>query len=112
MDEKIAWSIVFVLMVMTLCVVKPNAGRIFLGIFYLVMALGINMVNAFTNPQSTVQMGEASQLECYRTLFSEIVAKAPAFYILVIAFFEFAMGWLILHKHRKVKAGLIGASVF
>jgi hypothetical protein len=54
MDEKIIWSIGFVLIVMILCLIKPNAGRIFLGIFYIIMALGINGVNAFTNPQSTV----------------------------------------------------------
>ncbi|HNY02456.1 MAG TPA: hypothetical protein PKG48_07710 [Bacteroidales bacterium] len=112
MDEKIGWSIAFVLFVMLLCILKPNAGRIFLGIFYLVMAVGINMVNAFTDPQSTVQMGEASLLEIYRTLFSEIVVKAPRFFILLIACFEMAVGLLILHKHKKVKAGLIGASVF
>jgi hypothetical protein len=55
MDEIIIWSIVFVLFVIILCIAKPNIGRIFLGIFYLIKAIGINIVNAFTNPQSTVQ---------------------------------------------------------
>lgn len=77
MDEKIIWSIGFVLIVITLCIVKPNIGRIFLGVFYLIMAIGINLVIAITNPQSTIQMGEASLLEIYRTIFSEIVSKAP-----------------------------------
>lgn len=112
MDEKIIWSIGFVLVVMILCYVKPNIGRIFLGIFYLIMAIGINLVNAITNPQSTVQMGEASLFEFYRTIFSEIVARAPVFFILVIVFFEITMGLLILNKHRKVKFGLIGTSIF
>jgi len=112
MDEKIIWSIGFVLVVIILCLVKPNMGRIFLGIFYLIMAIAINMVNAVTNPQSTVQMGEASLLELYRILFSEIVSKAPAFFILAIALFELIMGLLILTKHKKVKVGLIGTSIF
>lgn len=112
MDEKIIWSIGFVLVIIILCLVKPNMGRIFLGIFYLIMAIAINMVNAVTNPQSTVQMGEASLLELYRILFSEIVSKAPAFFILVIALFELIMGLLILTKHKKVKVGLIGTSIF
>lgn len=112
MDEKIIWSIGFVLVVIILCLVKPNIGRIFLGIFYLIMAIAINMVNAVTNPQSTVQMGEASLLEFYRTLFSEIVSKAPRFFILLIALFEMIMGLLILNKHKKVKYGLIGTSIF
>lgn len=112
MDEKIIWSIGFVLVVMILCYVKPNIGRIFLGIFYLIMAIGINLVNAITNPQSTVQMGEASLFEFYRTIFSDIVARAPVFFILVIVFFEITMGLLILNKHRKVKFGLIGTTIF
>jgi len=65
MDEKIIWSIGFVLVVMILCYVKPNIGRIFLGFFYLLMALGVNTVLAFTNPQSIVQMGEGSLIEFY-----------------------------------------------
>jgi hypothetical protein len=112
MDEKILWSIGFVLVVVILCIAKPNAGRIFLGIFYLVMAIGINLVNAVTNPLSTVQMGEASLLSLYRTFFSDIVSKAPVPFILAIALFELIMGVLILGKHRQVKTGLLGTSVF
>jgi len=112
MDEKIIWSIGFVLIVMVLCVVKPNAGRIFLGIFYLIMAIGINIVNAISNPQTTVQMGEASLFDFYSTFFTDVVSKAPAFFILLVALFEITMGLLILNKHKNVKLGLIGTSVF
>jgi len=112
MDEKIIWSIGFVLIVMVLCVVKPNAGRIFLGIFYLIMAIGINIVNAISNPQTTVQMGEASLFDFYRTFFTDVVSKAPALFILLVALFEITMGLLILNKHKNVKLGLIGTSVF
>ena len=112
MDEKIIWSIVFVMLVMVLCYYKPNTGRIFLGFFYLVMAIGINMVNAFTNPQTTIQMGEASLIGFYKTIFSDIVAKSPVIFILIIALFEISMGLLILNKQKKVKLGLLGTSIF
>lgn len=112
MDERIIWSIGFVLIVIILCVLKPNIGRIFLGIFYLIMAIGINMVNAITDPHSTVQMGEASLLDFYKTIFSEVIAKAPVLYILLIALFQISMGLLILNKHRNVKLGLIGTTIF
>jgi len=112
MDEKMLWSIGFVLFVVLLCVIKPNAGRFFLGVFYLIMAIGVNMVNAFTDPSTTVQMGEASLLAFYRTFFTDIVAKAPVFFILLIALFELAMGLLILNKHRRVKLGLLGTTLF
>ena len=112
MDEKILWSIGFVLIVIILCIAKPNIGRIFLGIFYLIMAIGINIVNAFTNPQSTIQMGEASLFNFYRSFFSDVVSKAPVLFILIVALFEIIMGLLILNKHQKVKLGLIGTSIF
>jgi len=112
MDEKIFWSIGFVLVVMILCYVKPNIGRIFLGFFYLIMALGVNTVLAFTNPQSIVEMGEGSLPEYYRFFFSNVVSLAPVPFILFVAIFEITMGLLILNKHRKVKLGLIGTTIF
>lgn len=112
MDEKMIWSIGFVLAVMILCVWKPNAGRIFLGIFYLIMAIGINLVNAITNPQSTVTMGEASLLECYRIAFTQVVARAPEVFIVLVALFQITMGLLILSKHKGVKVGLLGTALF
>jgi hypothetical protein len=112
MDEKIIWSIGFVSIVMILCYVKPNIGRIFLGVFYLIMALGVNTILAFTDPQSIVQMGKGSLIEFYRIFFSEIVSLAPVPFIMIVALFEITMGLLILNKHRKVKMGLIGTTIF
>lgn len=112
MDEKIIWSIGFVLFVIVLSVLKPNAGRIFLGFFYLIMAIGVNALNAFTNPHSTVQMGEESLIPIYRTFFSDVVSAAPALFILIVALFQISFGLMILHKHRNVKLGLLGASIF
>jgi hypothetical protein len=112
MDEKIIWSIGFVLVVMILCYIKPNIGRIFLGFFYLIMALGVNTVLAFTDPQSIVQMGEGSLIEFYRNFFSNVVSLAPIPFILLVAIFEITMGLLILNKHLKVKLGLIGTTIF
>jgi len=112
MDEKIIWSIGFVLIVMILCLLKPNAGRIFLGIFYLIMAIGINGVNAFTNPQSTVQMGADSLIPMYRIFFTEVVAAAPSLFILLVVIFQIGVGLLILNKHKRVKLGLAGATIF
>ena len=112
MDEKIIWSIGFVLVVMILCYLKPNIGRIFLGFFYLIMALGVNTVLAITNPQSIVKMGEGSLIEFYRNFFSNVVSLAPIPFILFVAIFEISMGLLILNKHIKVKLGLIGATIF
>jgi len=42
-DPLTVW-LIFILAVTALCLAKPNAGRIFLGLFYLAMAIGINIV--------------------------------------------------------------------
>ena len=112
MDEKIIWSIGFVLVVILLCVLKPNAGRIFLGFFYLIMAVGVNVINAFTNPQSTVKMGTESLIPIYRTFFSDIVSIAPSLFILIVALFQISIALMILNKHIKVKFGLLAATIF
>lgn len=107
MDAMIIWSIVFVAFVVLLGILKPNSGRIFLGIFYLVMAIGINLVNAIIDPSTTVKMGEESLLEFYRVIFSKVVTQAPTFFILSVAVFQISMGVLILARHNWVKIGLM-----
>ncbi len=64
MDEKIIWSICFVLFLIILCIVKPNIGRIFLGIFYLIMAIGINIVNAITDTFRSSQFTFVTDAGC------------------------------------------------
>jgi hypothetical protein len=98
--------------VVFLCIIRPNAGRIFLGFFYLLMAIGVNLVNAVKNPLSTVQMGEDSLFSFYRTFFSEVVSLAPSIFIIIVVIFQISMGLLLLGKHKSVKIGLIGASLF
>lgn len=112
MDPKLIWSLGFVAFVVGLCLLRPNAGRIFLGIFYLIMATGVNTVLAFTDPKSVVLMGEGSMLEIYRAFFTKVVATAPVLFILAIVLFQLTMGFLILNKHKKVKTGFIGTIIF
>jgi hypothetical protein len=40
----------FSLLVLLLCLVRPGAGRIFMGIFFLVMAIGVNVVLVLVAP--------------------------------------------------------------
>ena len=60
MLNPVTVSVIFVLAVIVLCLAKPGVGRIFLGFFYLAMAIGVNIVTVLTNPQSYVEMGKDS----------------------------------------------------
>jgi hypothetical protein len=112
MSNQVIVGIIFAVAVIVLCILKPNAGRIFLGFFYIVMAIGVNLILGITNPQSYIQMGMESPVTFYRELFSNIVAPNPMLFVLLVAAFQIVMGLLILYKQMYVKAGLIGTILF
>jgi hypothetical protein len=105
-------SSVFVLAVVILCLNKPNAGRIFLGLFFLAMALGVNGFFTFTNPQGYADYAGGALIPLYRDLALTIIELSPVGFGLLLMAFEVTMGLLLLHKHRSVKYGLIGTMVF
>lgn len=111
--ERLIYSGVFSVLVLILCVVRPNAGRIFLGIFFLIMAIAVNIVLVFVAPGQFVALGvDGAILPLYQWVFEHIVAAAPPVFGLLAAAYEITVGLLILHKGKSVKWGLIGGIVF
>jgi hypothetical protein len=111
MQQLVIWA-VFCLLVLVLCVLKPDAGRIFVGIFFLIMAIGVNVVMVFFDPNSYIGLGAESFISLYRWVFTNLVVLAPPLFVLPIAAFEIAIGLLMLSRGRYVKWGLIGGIVF
>ena len=111
MQQLMIWA-VFCLLVLVLCLLRPNAGRIFVGIFFLVMAIGVNVVMVFVDPNSYIGLGADSFIPLYRWVFIDLVALAPTLFVLPVAAFEIAVGLLMLSRGRYVKWGLIGGIVF
>ena len=111
MQQLVIWA-VFCLLVLVLCVLKPDAGRIFVGIFFLIMAIGVNVVMVFFDPNSYIGLGAESFISLYRWVFTNLVALAPPLFVLPIAAFEIAIGLLMLSRGRYVKWGLMGGIVF
>jgi hypothetical protein len=104
---------VFRLLVLLLCLVRPGAGRIFLGIFFLVMAIGVNVVLVLISPDLFVGLGTNDALiPLYRLFFENVVAVAPPPFGLLAAAYEVSIALLMLSKGRYVKWGLIGGIVF
>jgi len=103
---------VFCLLVLLLCLVRPYAGRIFVGIFFLIMAIGVNVVMVFVDPNSYIGLGADSFIPLYRWVFINLVALAPPLFVLPVAAFEIAIALLMLSKGRYVKWGLIGGIIF
>jgi hypothetical protein len=111
MEQLIPWS-VFCLVVLLLCLVRPPAGRIFVGIFFLVMAIGVNVVTVFVDRDSYVGLGADSYIPLYRWVFTNFVALAPPLFVLPVAVFQIAIALMMLSRGRYVKWGLIGGIVF
>ena len=77
-------SSIFVLAVVVLCFAKPNAGRIFLGIFFLVMALGVNGSFTFGNPQAYLDYANGALIPFYRTVTVTAISISPFLFGLLL----------------------------
>lgn len=102
----------FVLLVFLFCFIKPNWARIFLGFFFLVMAIGINVVTVLVAPQSYIEMGRNAFIPFYRWIFLNVIALNPALFVLPIAGFQITIALMMLNKKKYVKIGLVGGILF
>jgi hypothetical protein len=87
-EQLIPFS-VFSSLVLVLCLLGPDAGRIFLGLFFLEMAIGINVVLVLVAPGQFVALGTDEPLiPLYRWSFENVVALAPPLFGLLAADYE------------------------
>lgn len=107
----IVWS-VFVLLVLAGCRLKPNATRIFLGGFFIVMAIGFHLVSVLINPRMYDGFATSALLSLYRWIFRVLVMPQPLLFALFAAVFEITIALLMLHKRRAAQAGLAIGSLF
>ncbi len=106
------YSTLFILALVILCFLRPNAGRIALGFLFLAAALVVNGFFISTNPQGYDAYLREAYLPLYRELTARTVAVHPVFYGLLLMAFEIAMGLLLLNKGVYVKIGLVGTMIF
>jgi hypothetical protein len=100
-------------LVLLLCLVRPYAGRVFVGIFFLIMAVGVNIALVLVAPDQFVALGtDAPVVPLYRWFFENVVALAPPLFGLLAAAYEIMIALMMLSKERYVKWGLIGGIVF
>lgn len=93
-------------------VMRPHATRIVVGLFFIVMALGVNLVLVVSAPEQFVLLGVDSSLPLYRHLFRDVVTQNPIVLGLCGVVYETIVGLAILGKRRSVKWGLVGGMIF
>jgi hypothetical protein len=97
--QQLITSVVFSLLVLLLCLVRPNAGRIFLGIFFLVMAIGVNVVLVLISPNLFVALGTNDAIiPLYQWFFENVVAIAPPLFGLLAAAYEITIALMMLSR--------------
>src|SRR5918995_73752 len=111
--QQLTTFALFSLLVLLLCLVRPGAGRILVGLFFLVMAIGVNVVLVFVAPDQFVALGTNDAIvPLYRWFFENVVALAPPLFGLLAAAYEITIALLMLSKGRYARWGLIGGIVF
>lgn len=112
MFGQIVTGLVFFLVMIAISLKKPNVGRIVLGIFFLIMAIGVNGSITLINPQLYVNYGQDALISLYRELCLNIIALNPFNFGLLLIIYETTIGLLMLHKGTPVKVGMVGAILF
>lgn len=111
MEQLIPW-LIFCITVSLLCLIRPHAARIFIGVFFIIMAVGVNVVLTVHAPDQFMRLGDEPLLPFYGWIFQNVFAPAPQIVGILAAAGEIAIGLLILSRGRRVKLGLAGAIAF
>ncbi len=104
--------IAFAVILAVISYLRPAVGRLVAGIFFLVMAIGVNFPILLTDPTLFAAAGAKALLPVYRWFFTEILARFPVPFVIALILFEATVGILILSAGKAVRLGLLGASLF
>jgi len=107
----VVWT-AFVLAVAVFCLVRPQAARLFVGMFFGVMGAGVHGLLVLTNPEGYVGFAEQALLPFYRQIGVFLTAPHPRAFGIVMLMLEVTLAVLILSRGRWVKVGIAGAILF
>jgi len=111
MQGFLIWG-AFTVGVAAFCVWRPQAARIFVGLFFAAMGLGIHGGFIFTNPQSYVDFAADAPWAIYRDIGLGLTEPNPLAFGIFMLTFETLTAALILSRGRYVKWGLTSAILF
>ena len=111
MQGFVIWG-AFTVAVAAFCVWRPQPARIFVGLFFGVMGLGVHGAFIATNPDMYVDFAADAPWGIYRDLGTSLTEPNPLAFGIFMLIFETVTAALILSRGRAVTWGLIGAIVF
>jgi hypothetical protein len=111
MQGFLIWG-AFTVGVAAFCVWRPQAARIFIGLFFVAMGLGIHGGFILANPQSYVDFAAKAPWAIYRDMGLALTEPNPLAFGIFMLTFELITAALILSRGRYVTWGLLGAILF
>jgi hypothetical protein len=111
-QQTIFWAALG-LVALGLALWRPVAGRLVLGIFFIIMAVGVNVVLVLAAPDAFADLGtSAPLLSPWGWVFEHVVARAPAAFGLLVASYQVTMGLMMMKGRQWGSLGLAGGIVF
>ena len=111
MQGFLIWG-AFTVAVTAFCVWRPQPARIFVGLFFGAMGLGIHGALILTNPHSYVDFAAEAPWAIYRGVGTSLTEPNPLAFGIFMLTFETITAALILSRGRLVKWGLLAATLF
>jgi hypothetical protein len=105
------WGI-FVVVLTLAIVARPRPMRIVVGIFFMLMAVGIHGSTVLTDPSSYLAFANGALVPLYRDVAVAIVQVNQVAFGLFMLGFELVIAFLILWRGRAVRLGLWAGVVF
>jgi hypothetical protein len=111
MQGFLVWG-VFTVAVAAFCVWRPQAARIFVGLFFGVMGLGVHGRLILTDPHNYIDFAAKAPWGFYRNIGTSLTEPNPLAFGIFMLGFETVTAALILSRGRAVTWGLLGAILF
>lgn len=87
---------------------RPDAGRLILGLFFILMAAGAGVVFIVASPDALADLDTAAPLLSPWWVFEQVVARAPATFSVLLASYGVATGLMMIKGGRWGRLGLAG----
>jgi multisubunit Na+/H+ antiporter MnhC subunit len=110
-EQLLVW-LAFTIGFLFFSLLRPNSARIVIGLFFIAMSLGVNLMFVLVDARSFVALGADSFIPLYRDLFRTYVAAHPVALATTAVLAELAIGIMMLCGGRIARAGLFGAMLF
>lgn len=89
-----------------------EAARIFLALYFIAMALGVNALYLLRHPEQFDGLADLAVLPPYEWLLREVIPPLATPFTLLLVGFELTVALLMLGKGRAVTLGLAAAIAF